>query len=110
VLLGAFHANSATFQSGWFVESLLTELAVVAVMRTVLPFYRQAPSLLLVAASAVVAAVAIALPYTVVGALVGLLPLPLPILATLIAIVGAYVLATELLKVRISPLGAMAPA
>ena len=110
VLLGVFHANSATFQSGWFVESLLTELAVVAVMRTVLPFYRQAPSPLLVAASAVVAAAAIALPYTVVGGLVGLVPLPLPILATLIAIVGAYVLATELLKVRISPLGAMAPA
>ena len=103
MLLSVFRTNEATFQSTWFVESVLTELAVVAVMRTILPFYKQAPSRLLLVASTVVAAVVIALPYSPIGGLVALTPLPLPLLGTILIIVATYVVATELLKTRISP-------
>lgn len=103
VLLGVFRTGEATFQSAWFVESLLTELAVVAVMRTMLPFYRQAPSRLLIMASVAVAILAIATPYTPIGGLFGLAPLPIGLLGAILAIAASYVVATELLKARISP-------
>src|SRR5689334_10472734 len=43
VLLVGFQASAALFQTGWFVESLLTELAVALVMRTRRPFFRSRP-------------------------------------------------------------------
>ena len=47
VLLLVFHADQATFQTSWFVVSLLTELAVVLVLRTHRPAFRSTPSRLL---------------------------------------------------------------
>ena len=101
VLLGAFHSNEAFFQTSWFIESLLTELAVVAVMRTRKPFFRSAPSRLLIWSSLSVAAVAIAVPYSPLGPLLGFVPLPPVALAAVAGIVIAYVGTTELLKPRI---------
>ena len=47
VLLLVFHADEATFQTAWFMISLLTELAVVLVLRTRRPAFRSRPSRLL---------------------------------------------------------------
>ena len=47
LLLHVFKAGEVTFQTGWFVVSLLTELVVVLVLRTRQPFYRSRPSALL---------------------------------------------------------------
>jgi Mg2+-importing ATPase len=110
VLLSVFRAGEPTFQSAWFVESLLTELAVVAVMRTALPFFKQTPSRLLTTASAAIAAAAIVVPYTPIAGLIGFVPLPFGILCTILVVVSSYVLATELLKARISPFEIKAPA
>jgi Mg2+-importing ATPase len=110
VLLSVFRAGEPTFQSAWFVESLLTELAVVAVMRTALPFFKQTPSRLLTTASAAIAAAAIVVPYTPIAGLIGFVPLPFGLLCTILVIVASYVLATELLKARISPFEIKAPA
>ena len=38
-LLTIFHATPKVFQTAWFVESLLTELVVALVMRTIRPFF-----------------------------------------------------------------------
>jgi Mg2+-importing ATPase len=72
-------------------------------MRTMLPLFRQAPSGLLVVASMAVATVAIAVPYTPLAPLIGLVPLPIALLGAIVAIAASYVLATELLKARVSP-------
>ena len=94
-----FHADQATFQTAWFVVSLLTELVVVLVLRTRQPFYRSRPSTLLVWATVAVAALALALPFTgELADLFGFDPLPAPILAASVAIVIAYVTTTEALK------------
>ena len=99
LLLGFFHVGEATFQTTWFVVSLLTELAVVLVLRTKLPFWQSRPSRLLLAATAAVAALAVAVPYLDSAAWVfGFVPLPLPLLASGIAIVALYILATEIGK------------
>ena len=47
VLLLVFRADQATFQTFWFVVSLLTELAAVLVLRTHRPAFRSKPSRLL---------------------------------------------------------------
>jgi Mg2+-importing ATPase len=101
VLLQAFAADEKTFQTAWFVLSLLTELAVVLVLRTQRPALRSAPSRLLLWTTIAVAALAIAIPYVgPVAAAFGFLPLPLPILATTLLIVVAYILTTEAAKLR----------
>jgi P-type Mg2+ transporter len=98
VLLWGFGAGVELFRTGWFVESLLTELAVALVLRTWGPAWRSRPGALLVATTAGVAAVALALPWLPVGTWLGFVPLPLDLLGAIIAITFAYVAATEALK------------
>ena len=98
VLLAVFHAAPAEFRTGWFVESLLTELAVAMVVRTRRPALRSRPGPLLLWSSVIVAAIAVGLPYAPGASELGFVPLPLILLLTLIAITCAYVIATELLK------------
>ena len=105
VLLGLFHASVPTFQSGWFTESLLTQLAVIAVMRTRKSVFRSLPSPLLLATSVTVAALALILPYLPLAGLVGIVPLPWRLAISIIGIVVVYVAATELLKGRLNFMG-----
>ncbi|MFO1012751.1 MAG: magnesium-translocating P-type ATPase [Caulobacteraceae bacterium] len=58
-----FHADAATFQTVWFVISLLTELAVVMVLRTRRLAIRSRPSGLLIWTTVAMAAAALVLPY-----------------------------------------------
>jgi len=95
-----FSADESLFQSGWFVESVATELAVMFVLRTRRPFFRSAPSRLLVAASIALAIVTLAIPYSPVAGFLGLVPIPWPLLATLLGITTLYVVVTDLAKSR----------
>ena len=49
VLLCVFHASPEVFRTGWFVESLLTELVIALVVRTRRPFFRSRPGTILLA-------------------------------------------------------------
>jgi Mg2+-importing ATPase len=101
VLLAWFEAGEREFQTAWFVVSLLTELAVVLVLRTRRPAWRSAPSPLLLWSTAAVGAVALALPYAGgLAALLGFVPLPASLLAASLLIVVGYVAATETAKRR----------
>ena len=51
------------FRTGWFVESLLTELVIALVVRTRRPFFRSRPGSLLLVSTAASSAVALLLPY-----------------------------------------------
>jgi Mg2+-importing ATPase len=97
-LLLITHSTAATFQTGWFVESLLTELAIVMIIRTRQPAWRSRPSRLLMRLSAAVGFLAVAVPYLPGASWMGFVPLPLPVLAGLIGVTLAYVLASEWLK------------
>ncbi|MBX7197349.1 MAG: magnesium-translocating P-type ATPase, partial [Sandaracinaceae bacterium] len=91
-------ASAPEFRTGWFVESLLTELAVAFVVRTRRPFFRSRPAKLLTLLSIAVAVVALVLPWTRLGALIALTPLPLPAMAMIVTITLAYVLTVEVFK------------
>ena len=98
VLIRAHEGAAAPFRTGWFVESLLTELAVALVVRTRRPFWRSRPGRLLAWSTAFVAALALAMPWLPGAALAGFVPLPFGTIAALLVIVALYVAATEGLK------------
>jgi len=101
LLLLVFDANEATFQTAWFVISLLTELAVLLVLRTHGPAWRSAPSRLLLWSTLAVGGAALALPYAgAVAGLFGFVPLSWGLLLSTVLIAVAYVLATEAAKLR----------
>ena len=99
VLLKVFRAEEAVFQTAWFVVSLLTEIAVVLVLRTRLAAWRSRPSALLLWITLAVGAVAVALPYAgPLAAAFGFVALPATLMLAALAIVAAYVAATEATK------------
>ncbi|WP_193335567.1 magnesium-translocating P-type ATPase [Devosia beringensis] len=99
VLLYIFHAGQAVFQTSWFMISLLTELGVVLVLRTRKPAFHSSPSRLLLWSTLAVASATFAIPFLGgVSALFGFVPLSATELAAVVAIVGGYVVATEIAK------------
>ncbi|MDP1730628.1 MAG: magnesium-translocating P-type ATPase [Devosia sp.] len=99
VLLLVFRADEATFQTSWFMISLLTELAVVLVLRTHGPAFRSTPSRLLLWSTAAVGIITFTVPFLgAASVMFGFLPLPVALIGTVIAIVIGYVIATEAAK------------
>lgn len=99
LLLQVFRADLATFQTAWFIVSLLTELAVVLVLRTSGSAFRSAPRPLLVGMTLVVGGVALLLPYLGLSATAfGFVPLSGPIIGSMILMIIAYIATTEAAK------------
>jgi P-type Mg2+ transporter len=98
-----FGATADVFRTGWFIESTATELAVLLVLRTNRPFFRSRPGRALLATSALLAAVTVALPYTPLAGPLGLVPLAGTVLAALAGLTAIYVLANEIAKRRLPP-------
>jgi len=98
MLLLILKAGETQFHTGWFLESILTELLIVFIVRTQQPFYKSRPGRMLLIVSLIVAGITLVLPYSPLNTLLGLDPLPLPILLTLIGITLLYLLASETVK------------
>ena len=97
-LLYWLRATEPEFQTGWFVESLMTELFIVLVIRTRGPFYRSRPGRLLLVSTLLVAGTTIFLPYAPLGALFGFVALPPLFVLLLLGITVGYLVASELVK------------
>jgi Mg2+-importing ATPase len=99
VLLLVFRAGAATFQTTWFVVSLLTELGVVLILRTRGPAWRSRPSPLLLWTTVAATVFALAVPFFGYGSrLFGFVPLSTVEMGTVVGIVAAYLGATEMTK------------
>ena len=97
-LLFLFQATPEEFRTGWFVESLLTELVIALVVRTRHVFYRSRPGRLLLASTLLFVGITLVLPYLPINALFGFVPLPAPLMLTMLGLTALYVVATELAK------------
>ena len=78
-MLYVFNAwnNPALFQTGWFVESLLTQTLIIHIIRTAkIPFLESRASTALITTTIIIAAIGIALPFTWLGGFLGFVPLP----------------------------------
>lgn len=86
------------FRTGWFVESLLTEVLIIFVVRTWKPCWYSRPGRLLLGSSLAVIAVTLALPYSPLATWFGLVPLPPALLLALLGISLLYAGSSELFK------------
>ncbi|HVO48382.1 MAG TPA: magnesium-translocating P-type ATPase [Steroidobacteraceae bacterium] len=98
VLLSVLKADQALFQTGWFVESLATQVLVIFVIRTRGSPLASRPSALLVATSVCVVACAAVLPLTPLGWYLGFVAPPPSFYAILAVMVVAYLLLVQLVK------------
>lgn len=87
------------FQTGWFMESILTELLILFIVRTHFNFFKSKPGKFLLILSLLGLVLTIALPYTPAAWIAGLIPLPLHILLLILGIVAGYVITADILKV-----------
>lgn len=90
-----FRANhpgaQSLFQSGWFVEGLLSQTLIVHIIRTRrVPFLESRASAALTALTGAVMVAGLAIPYTPLGRSLGLQPLPWTYFPWLFAILVAY--------------------
>ena len=98
VLLWLMKANQQTFQTGWFIESILSAGVVVFAVRTRLPFMHSRPSRAMLAVTGAVMLVTLWLPYSPLAGLLGFTPLPLVFLLVIFGIVILYFLSAEATK------------
>jgi Mg2+-importing ATPase len=98
LLLWGFHASEKMFQTGWFIESLATQVLVIFVIRTRGNPFRSRPNRLLIGSSLGILALAIGLPYSPLGGWLGFVPLPLDFLAALAGLVSVYLCLAQVAK------------
>jgi P-type Mg2+ transporter len=99
LLIWVLQAGEALFQTVWFMISLLTELAVVLVLRTRRPALSSQPGAVLLWSTAVVLTLTFAVPWLgPLSATFGFVPLSGGPLVAIVAILLAYIVATELVK------------
>jgi P-type Mg2+ transporter len=92
-------ASASLFQTGWFVESLLTQTLIIHIIRTNrIPFFQSRASWPLMATTAIIMAVGVWLPSSPVGAWLGFSPLPGLYWPLLALTLFCYVLLTQGVK------------
>ncbi|MDF3881286.1 cation transporting ATPase C-terminal domain-containing protein [Cupriavidus basilensis] len=98
ILMAVLQANERQFQTGWFIESLCTQVLVIFVIRTRGNPLESHAHPLLTATSLAVVTVAVALPFTPIGSHFGFVPPPVRFYFILGAMVVAYLFLVELAK------------
>ena len=95
-----FHANESLFQTGWFVESLTTQVLVVHIIRTnQIPFIQSRPSRTLLLTTLSIVILGFVLPYIPsVAHLLGFQPLPAVFFLILLGIAIAYLFLVQIAK------------
>jgi len=95
LLLSLFNAHEGLFRTGWFVESIATQVLVIFVIRTRRNPLRSHPNGWLVLTSLGVVVTAMLLPFTPLAPYLGFTPLPLSFFGLLTALLIAYLLMVE---------------
>jgi Mg2+-importing ATPase len=98
VLLLVMHANEKTFQTGWFMESVISAILIVLVVRTRLSFLKSLPGKYLAIATVAVMLLVLVLPVTPLAVLFGFVRLPLVFYGWMLLIVTVYLFTAEAAK------------
>ena len=97
-LLLLFRATEATFHTGWFVESLVTQTLVLFVIRSPQSAFRSKPSRALVWTVAGAVALGVALPFIPLARPLGFVTPPASFLGFVVLVTAAYLACVELVK------------
>ena len=98
IMLAVLQADEKLFQTGWFVESLCTQVLVIFIIRTRGNPLKSRAHPLLTATSLAVVTIAVLLPFTPIGTYFGFVPPPARFYFILGAIVLVYLFVVELAK------------
>jgi P-type Mg2+ transporter len=91
--------HQALFQTGWFVESLMTQTLIVHVIRTAkVPFFQSRASLPMLLITSTVMCIGMYLPFSPIGSSLGFVPLPAVYFLWLAAILTCYCVLTQFVK------------
>jgi len=98
-----FAANSVEmqglFQSGWFIEGLLSQTLVVHMLRTQkIPFFQSTAALPVILMTGLVMVLGIYIPFSPLGTLVGLQPLPWAYFPWLVGTLFSYCVFAQVMK------------
>jgi Mg2+-importing ATPase len=98
VLLKIFHAGESMFQTGWFIESMATQVLVIFIIRTTKNPFRSRPNGWLTATSLTVVVIAAVLPLTPIGSYFGFVAPPLAFYGAVAAMATTYLIVVEFVK------------
>ena len=98
VLLKVFHAGEAMFQTGWFIESMATQVLVIFIIRTTKNPFRSRPNGWLMTTSIAVVLIAAVLPLTPIGSYFGFVAPPPAFYGAVAAMAATYLIVVEAVK------------
>lgn len=91
--------NQSLFQTGWFVEGLLSQTLIVHIIRTKkIPFIQSWATAPVVALTSLIMLIGIMIPFTPIAAYLKMQPLPLSYFPYLIGILTGYCILTQFVK------------
>lgn len=99
VFTGGAVEQQALFQSGWFVQGLLSQTLIVHMIRSEkIPFFQSTAAPAVIGLTLLIMAVGVAIPFSPLGAHIGLVPLPWSYFPWLVAILLGYCTLIQLVK------------
>ncbi|MCT3648544.1 magnesium-translocating P-type ATPase [Elizabethkingia anophelis] len=103
VMFFIFKANTpehqSLFQTGWFVEGLLSQTLIVHIIRTKkIPFIQSWAAAPVVALTSLIMLIGLSIPFTPIAGYLKMQPLPLSYFPYLLAILTGYCILTQLVK------------
>ena len=98
ILILLLKADEKVFQTGWFVESVVSATLIVLVVRTRLPFLKSPPGKYLSLATLLIAGTVLVIPFTPVGDLFNFTRLPFVFYGWIGLIIALYIISAEWLK------------
>jgi len=98
IMLHLFHAGEKLFHTGWFIESMATQVLVIFIIRTRRNPFKSHPNIWLTLSSLSVVFLAVVLPFTPLGSYFGFVPPPLSFYAILAGLVFFYLIEVEVIK------------
>ena len=98
LLLFTFKADERLFHTGWLLESIISAMVVMLIVRTARPVFTSKPSNKLLIAISGVAVVLFVIVYSPISSYLGLIALPIKVLISLLGVSLLYALTAEILK------------
>jgi Mg2+-importing ATPase len=98
LLIAVFNADETLFRTGWFVESIATQVLVIFIIRTRRNPFHSHPNRWLTVTSLSIVAIAMTLPMSPLAEYLGFTPLPALFFGLLAVLIGAYLLTVEYCK------------
>ena len=98
IMLKVIKAPASLFQTGWFMESLATQILIVFVIRTRKSVFKSKPHIFLTILATLLVSLGMLIPYTPLGSYLGFVPPPFYFFMVLVGITLMYLASAEKIK------------